>query len=316
MIEPMALDLPRALVLLTALLGMGASAPSIRFAAAPALAVVLWRLLLSLPVLCSVALWRRERWPLRPAALAGMFLAAHWLLWIAGVQRTTIATATVLVSTGVLWTSLASAPLLGERVSGRQWVGVALAVGGLVVIVLAKHDAIDLPLPAVTAASTPIRAVEHSLLGDLLALGGAFAWVGYTFVGRRARQHAGFWGYTSAVYSAATVVTALTIVATVALAGQPLLPHLRFDGNTWLALLVLAALPTLLGHGGLNYLLRYIGPARLSQWTLVEPLLATLAGWLLFGEVPGLQIALGGGTILLGILLGVGAGSSCRPTAP
>lgn len=157
--------------------------------------------------------------------------------------------------------------------------------------------------------------MPHSLLGDLLALGGAFAWVGYTFVGRRARRHAGFWGYTSAVYGAAAVVTTLVIAGVVAVGAQPLSAQLRFDSTTWLALVVLAALPTLLGHGGLNYLLRYIGPARLSQWTLVEPLLAALAGWLLFGEVPRLQVALGGGTILLGILLGVGDGSDADSEA-
>ena len=53
-----------------------------------------------------------------------------------------------------------------------------------------------------------------------------------------------------------------------------------------------------------DYLLRFIGPARLSLFTLVEPVLAALAAWPLFGEVPTVQQAIGGVLTLVGVALG------------
>jgi len=292
-VEQPAFSPKRYAVLACALLGMAVSGPTIRFAAAAPLAIVVWRVLLSWPLLAGVALSQRSPWPLGRAALAGVFLAAHWVLWVAAVQRTTISTATLLVSTGALWTALLSRPLLGEPVTRRQWLGLGFALTGLAAVILARPGD-----PAVAG-------VTHSLLGDLLALGGAFAWVGYTFVGRKARRDAGFWSYTAAVYLVTGLVTCFAALGV----GQPLK---GYDGRTWLALGVLAALATLLGHGGLNYLLRFIGPVRLSLWTLSEPLGATLLGWLLFGEVPPPQVVCGGALTLVGIALGV---TGARPPA-
>ena len=42
--------------------------------------------------------------------------------------------------------------------------------------------------------------------------------------------------------------------------------------------------------GGLNYLLRYMGPARLALWVLSEPIFATLYGLWLFEEVPSARV--------------------------
>src|SRR5690242_12006085 len=77
---PLALTPRRSAFLIAVVLGMGLSAPSIRLAAAPALVVVVWRALLPLPLLGSLALARRE--PLTwHGAFAGAFLLCHWLSW-------------------------------------------------------------------------------------------------------------------------------------------------------------------------------------------------------------------------------------------
>ncbi len=290
------MDAPRYLVLACALLGMAASGPAIRFAAAAPLAIVVWRVVLAWPVLAGIALQQKGPWPLARGAAAGVFLAAHWVLWVTAVQHTTLSTAALLVGTGALWAALLSQPLLGEAVTRRQWLGLGLGLFGLAAVIFAAPG------------RAPREGVIHSLLGDLLALGSAFAWVGYTFVGRRARQGAGFWSYTAAVYLVTGMVTSVFAVAL----RQPLW---GFGGHTWLALAVLAAVPTLIGHGGLNYLLRFIGPMRLSLWTLSEPVAATLLGWAIFDEMPSIQMLLGGALVLLGVALGVG-GTVPNKSAP
>ncbi|MBW2737172.1 MAG: DMT family transporter [Deltaproteobacteria bacterium] len=269
----------RYLVLAMTLLSMGISAPTIRYAVAAPLAVGIWRLIFSWPLLAGVSLKQGERWPLAQAAGAGFFLALHWLCWVIAVQRTTIANASLLVSTGALWSALLSRPLLGETISVRHWVGLGLALLGITLVLLARPGG------------------NHSVAGDLFALAGAFAWVGYAFVGRRARQHAGFWGYTAAVYGA----TGVFMGGAAFLCRTPLI---GYSPTTWMALVVLALFPTLLGHGGINYLLGYMGPARLALWVLSEPVFATIYAVWLFGEVPTLQIIIGGVATLGGISLG------------
>lgn len=268
-------------MLVVALLALGFAAPLIRVAGAPALAIAVWRTALAWPVLAAVALARREQWPWARALPAGLFLAVHWVCWILAVQTTLISTAALLVCTGTLWAALLSGPLLGERVGARQWMGLVLALLGIALVLLPGREA----------------GGPHTLVGDLLALAAALAWVGYMFIGRRARQRAGFWGYTATVYLAAAV----TVAAVALVWGVPLL---ALEPRGWAAVAGLAALPTLLGHGGLNYLLRHMGPVRLGLWTLVEPVLATLAAWPLFGEVPTVLVVVGGAATLLGVALG------------
>jgi drug/metabolite transporter (DMT)-like permease len=274
------MDLPRTLLLVVALLSMSISGPTIRFAAAPALAIVVWRVWLAWPVLAGMALARREPWPLRQGLLAGLALAAHWVTWVLAVGSTSIAHASLLIDTGALWSALLSRPLLGERVSRRQWAGLGLALLGVGLVV------------------TTQQAAGFSVVGDLFALGGSLAWVAYTFIGRRARQRAGFWGYTATVYLSTGLVTLAAVLLTRA-------PLVGYDRRTWIALATLAVFPTLLGHGSCNYLLRFIGPARLSLWTLAEPALATLYAWPLCREVPGAQTIAGGVIALVGVALGV-----------
>jgi len=280
----------RYLLLLAALLALAISAPAIRYAAAPALVVVLWRVVLAWPLLAAVSLARREPLPWRRAAAAGVCLAAHWVLWVLSVQLTTIASAALLICTGALWSALLSRPLLGEPVTRRQWLGLALALAGVAVLVWGSHG----------------QGGRHTLLGDLLALLGSFGWVAYTFIGRHARREAGFWGYTTTVYLAAGVA----VLALVLVRREPLL---TLSPTTWGALVLLAIFPTLLGHGSLNYLLRFVGPARLSLFTLSEPVLATLLAWALFGEIPP-PLATGGGiAALAGIALGGPGGARDEP---
>jgi drug/metabolite transporter (DMT)-like permease len=268
-------------------LAFGTSAPFTRLAAAPAETVVVWRVLLAWPILAIAALQRRDAWP-REGILAGLFLGVHWLLWIMSVQRTTVAASATLVSTGALWAAALARPLLGEQVSRRVWIGIVVALIGV----------------ALLASET--QAGRHSLAGDGLALLASLAYVGYAFLGRRARTRAAFFGYTAVVYG----VAGLLCLSVALVRGAPLV---GFSMQTWLAFALLALFPTLIGHGGINYLLRHIEAATLSMWTLGEAVLATLLAWPMFGEVPGSWTLVGGCVTLLGVAIGSRAPARMAP---
>ncbi len=268
------------LLLAAAVFSMGMSGPLIRLAEAPALAIVAWRAAMAWPFLAAMSLVKREVWPWKLAIPAGFSLALHWIAWVIAVQTTTIANASVLICTGALWSTLLSRPLLKERIRMNQWFGLLLALLGVILIVTVRSQG------------------RHTVGGDVMALLGSFAWVAYAFIGRRARQQSEFWGYASAVYlSAIAVILIVTWTTQVSL--------FSLSSRGWIYVTAMAIFPTLIGHGTLNFLLRFLGPAKLSLWGLLEPVLASLVAWPVFNEIPPIQVLSGGVITILGVALGV-----------
>ena len=70
-----------------------------------------------------------------------------------------------------------------------------------------------------------------------------------------------------------------------------------------LTALGMAVCCTLLGHNAFSWGLKYLPAAFISTVKLLEPVLASVWGVLLFRERPGPLTAIGGGAVLLGIWL-------------
>ena len=280
-----------ALVLLASVFAVSWAGPLVRFATAPALAISFWRLAFSCGLIGGLLLargeWRelrglgRRNWLL--SVLAGAFLAAHFVTWIASLELTTVAASVLLVSTQPLWVALLSIPLLGERPQPVQWLGIAVAVLG-----------------AGWVGWGDLGQGIGSIRGDLLALSGAILAAFYYVLGRGLRRRMTIWPYVGVVYGAATLVLLLAILAV----GTP---FVGYPGTDWLVFLALAAGPMMIGHTGQNWALRYLPAYVVNLSLLGEPVGATLIAWVLPGirEVPPPSVLAGGGLILLGIILGM-----------
>lgn len=284
---------PPPLILLAAVLAMSWGGPLVRYATAPALAVAAWRVALSVLFIAVVVLVRdRGRgirgldgrsWAL--ALGAGVLLAAHFWSWIASLSYTTVASSVVLVSTQPIFVALLSVVALGERPTRRQWAGIAVAVMGAVVI-----------------GWGDFAGGAEPLLGDLLAVAGAIFVSAYYVIGRRLRQELDLWSYIAVVYGAAALVLMAAVVA------HPGVDAGGYPGTDWLVFLALAAGPMMIGHTGVNYALRYLRAYVANLALLGEPIGATLLAWWLPGirEQPTVQLLLGGGLVLAGIVTGMG----------
>ncbi|MEO5510422.1 MAG: DMT family transporter, partial [Longimicrobiales bacterium] len=284
--------LPPALVLAVAVLAISWAGPLVRFTSAPALAIAAWRLTLSTLFICVVLLFRRSAWrgvritprELMLAALAGALLALHFWTWTTSLNYTTIASSVVLVSMQPLFVAILAMTVLHERPTRGHWIGIFIAVIGAAIIGWGDFGG-----------------GPQVVLGDGLALSGAVFGAGYYVIGRALRQRFDLWLYIGMVYGIAAILLVLVIAvrADVALTG--------YQPRDWLVFVALAAVPTMIGHTGFNYALRYV-PAYLANLvTLGEPVGATLIAWLLVGihETPGPQFLVGGTLVLVGILFGV-----------
>lgn len=275
-------------VLLTGVLVMAWASILIRWAAAPPLVVGAGRLTIAALILApfawssSIEEWRRlrpQQWLL--LAVSGVAMGLHFASWIASLGHTSVASSVMLVSMTPLFVALASPLLLGERVSPRLALAVALALAGSAVIGL-----------------TDARQAPATLAGDLLALTGALMAAVYMLVGRRLRQELSLLAYIWPTYALA----ALVLLAGCALTRQPLL---GYSARVYGLLALLALGPQVLGHSSANWALRYLSPTFVTVAILGEPLGATVLALLFLGERPPVTLLVGATLLLLGIGLAV-----------
>jgi len=104
-----------------------------------------WRYLALVTLLAVVALATRSPWPrasrdVGHAAIAGLLVHGAYLggVFCAIARGVPLATISLLVGLQPVLTAIAAGPLLGERLSRRQWLGIALGFGGVVLVVAGK----------------------------------------------------------------------------------------------------------------------------------------------------------------------------------
>jgi drug/metabolite transporter (DMT)-like permease len=285
---------PPVLVLLVAVAAMSCGGPLIKFASAPPQVMAAWRLIFSIALIGVVLLLRRTKlsafrlsradWLL--AVGAGILLAVHFWVWMASLRLTSVASSIVLVNMQPIFVAALSASLLHERASGRQWLGILVACAGAGVI--GFSDASTGPAP------------RDALLGDLLALSGAVFVAGYYVIGRGLRQRLDLWIYIAIVYGIAALVLVLAVVF------DPKTDLIGYPTSDWWIFAALAAGPMMLGHTGVNYVLKYV-PAYVANVAIMgEAIGATIIAWTLpaLREVPSPGMLVGAVLILLGIFLG------------
>jgi drug/metabolite transporter (DMT)-like permease len=151
------------------------------------------------------------------------------------------------------------------------------------------------------------HAGRGALTGDLLALAGAAFGGAYFVIGRSLRPRLGLVAYITRVYGVAAVV----LLVWAALRREA---FVGYPATDWAIFVALAAGPMLVGHGGLNYALRYLPAYTVNVAALGEPVGATLIAWLLpaIAERPGLG-AMAGGVLALGGIALTLAGTAAAP---
>ncbi len=283
-------------MLVAGVVGVSLSGPLMAAATSvPALAMSFWRSGLgALAVAPSgltryrqelVALPRRE---LVRSCFAGVMLAAHFAAWTASLKLTSVASATSLVCLQAAWV-VVLARLTGTPTSRRVWLGLSMALGGVLVV-----SGVDLTVST------------RALTGDGLAfVGGAFAAL-YTIVGGRVRQVASTSTYTLICYT----TSAVTLLV-VSLAGRVQVTGFPLKG--WLLILAVTLAAQLLGHSVFNHLLATVSPTFVSMTLLLEVPGAALLAAVLLGQAPPLAVY--GGLVLIcaGLAVVVSASRSRQP---
>jgi drug/metabolite transporter (DMT)-like permease len=235
-----------------------------------------------------LALRQRERSITRRDVLVLLALGVlgngvYQFLFAEGVAHTRAGSAAIVLASAPAFIALLGSAMGVERVGARGFVGVALSIAGIALVVLGSAEQ---------------AAGESTLYGNILVLLGAICWAVFTVLLKP---------YTHRV--------SLVDVSAITLVGGAV-PLLAFSMPAMIAT-DWAALPSLawaaIAYSGLGSLVlayifwyrgvRVLGPTRTAVFSNMQPVVALLVSWMLLGEIPTIWQGLGAGTIIAGVIL-------------
>lgn len=241
--------------------------------------------------------WRKEPMnlhdgTLRPGLLVGVLFALEFLLVAEGLRHTSASHMVVFLYTAPMFAALGLAwRLPEERLSGLQWLGIALAFGGIVFTFLGRA-------PAAGSASG-----DDMLWGDMLGLLGGVAWAATTVVVRSSSL--------SKAPATQTLLYQLIGAFVLLLAGAFATGQARFNPTpqAWASLAFHTLVVSFASFLVWFWLLRSYLASRLGVFSFLTPLFGIVFGVWLLGEPMELRFLVGAVPVLAGIVLVSGGGS-------
>lgn len=243
------------------------------------------RFLLAAPTLYIVARLRGlSVWPVAKhgkLVLASFVVFAHFWIMATGMKETSASNTAWILTTAPIFIALLARVYLKELFSAKQWLGVLLAVAGVVVL---------------TANGDLANLAWIQSRGDLIVLGSCVTWAIYTVLTRDITDCvdpivATFWMTTTAglIFVPYTLVT------------SGLQPFVVLQPITWASLVFLGVFCLAIAFWLWALGLSRKTAAEVGVYLYIEPLFTMMFAWLLLSEQITIWLLLGATLICLGV---------------
>jgi drug/metabolite transporter (DMT)-like permease len=216
-------------------------------------------------------------------ALGATGILAYNLLFFYALAQLPAGRTSLIVALNPVVTLLLAMLLLGDKLSPVRWLGIALALIGVWIVVTRG----DLSQLFVSVG-----------WGELSMLGAVFAWAVYTLLGRKLLQGlspvvttlwAALWGLLFLAFSAAREWNKWQAAA--------------FTPVVWASLIYLGVLGTAVAFVWYYEGIRRLGTARTVVFNNLVPVFGVLLAWLILGESLSVSLVLGGSMAVAGVFL-------------
>ena len=209
--------------------------------------------------------------------LTGILLGAHFSFFITSVTETSVAASVLLATCHVVYVAILGVFFFGENLSRNGVFGTFIALAGI--LVLFGGDLLDNP--------GNFRGNFYAFISGILA--GL-----YYLSGRKLRRTISLQTYAFVVYLFSFL--AMFFVVLIQNLNYENLPQSEIQ-----LFLLMALIPTLLGHTMQNWALGYLPAYIVSISLLAEPIGSGLLAWLFFQEMPSFGVILGGLIVIIGL---------------
>jgi tRNA threonylcarbamoyl adenosine modification protein (Sua5/YciO/YrdC/YwlC family) len=273
------------LALVIGVFALGFSPLFVLWANAPGVVTAFYReLIAAIVMFIPMLLLTKTALPLSPkhvwyAIIAGVAFAADIALWNCSVFLTSAANATLFNNTSVLWVGLAALLIFKEKLGQLFWIGLFIALIGIIIIVGADF-------------------LTHPRLGagDFMAMIAAIGYAAFFIATQYSRQQLGvissFW------FSAAA--GALFLLPICLLSGKALI---GYSSVTYWNFLGIALITQVGGYLAINYALGYLPASIVSVTVLSQPIVAAILAKLLLNQPIEPNQIIGGLFVLSGIII-------------
>ena len=243
---------------------------------------------------------------------SGLTLGLHFFLFVSGVAYASLSTAVTLVAVEPALVLLVGVVGFKERLLLLGGFGILLCIGGIGVISILPHF---LTYAAAEAAPAP-----HRAYGDMCSVFAVVLYGVYYTLNRAFRSYEnsldqemsvlrrGF-GLASIIY----VFAALSSGAVLLALKSETVPFTFLTGRTFMALVAMGLIPTVLGHTISQIVSRKAHPIWVSLMSPGETLITLLLGYIFFDQRMGVFEVVGGFFILFGVLMSVYSEAKAKP---
>ena len=269
---------------------IGTSPIFMRFSEVTPTSAAFWRLLMAIPLLI---LWqaydiRKNKGKatpqlnvkdMKPFIIVGFFFALDLTMWHWSVKLTSVANSTLLANMAAIFTAVGGFLFFGERFSKTFIGGMMLALLG-----------------AMSLMGHSFELAPENLSGDVLGLITAVAYAGYMIFSAKARQK-----FSTVSIVLGTAVFGCIFLFPLAINETGLFMPSSLMG--WWPLIALAWFTHVVGQSLIVYALAHLPAAFGSITLLIQPLVAAVLAWILFGEFLSIYHFVGAALIISGILV-------------
>ena len=269
---------------------IGTSPIFMRFSEVTPTSAAFWRLLMAIPLLI---LWqaydiRKNKGKatpqlnvkdMKPFIIVGFFFALDLTMWHWSVELTSVANSTLLANMAAIFTAVGGFLFFGERFSKTFIGGMMLALLG-----------------AMSLMGHSFELAPENLSGDVLGLITAVAYAGYMIFSGKARQK----------FSTVSIVLGTAVFGCIFLFPLAINETGLFIPSSlmgWWPLIALAWFTHVVGQSLIVYALAHLPAAFGSITLLIQPVVAAVLAWILFGEFLSIYHFVGAALIISGILV-------------
>ena len=228
----------------------------------------------------GVAAWTKADVPM--LMFLGMFgVALNQMFFVLGIGRTSVAHAAIMIGmTPILVLVIASA-IGQESLSAAKLLGMLLALAGVVTLQL-----------------SPSKGTVTSFGGDFFIFLASITFALFTVMGKRVVGN-----FSSITVNTFAYVGGGAFLLPVTLWQSSGFSFQQLSWATWASVLYMAVFPSVLCYLIYYYALLHIPASRVSAFSYLQPLLATVLAIPLLGENPTTSLVAGGCLVLVGVFV-------------